>query len=73
MDLQSLGMDSPIPDDAQSEAYNWHPKFIAMWADRCVDMYKKYGWKVANDYAKDFFSPELLVLINKEINQRKTK
>ena len=73
MDLKTLGMTDTIPEDARSEEHMYDKRFIKRWADRCIEMNAKYGWQIANDYAKSFFSKELLKEINAEINGRKKK
>jgi len=73
MDLQTLGMTKPIPEDAQSEEVKYDKKFVQRWADICVEKHKAYGWEVANSFAKEMFSSALLRLINAEINSRKKK
>lgn len=71
MDLESLGMTNPVPENAHSEELLYDKRFVKRWADICIEKHRAYGWEVANNFAKDMFSKPLLRLINKEIESRK--
>lgn len=44
-----------------------HPKFVKRWAERCLDVKKKQGDKMADSFFNTFFNKEQRGLINKEI------
>lgn len=62
-----------IPDSIRSEEHLYDPRFVRRWADRCIEIYKKYNQQAANDYAREFLGPELIQEVNKEIEARKKK
>lgn len=66
-----LMSEEPIPDTAHSEELRYDAKFIARWTDRCIEQKAKYGQQWTNQWAKEFFSPAVIRLINKEIERRK--
>lgn len=56
---------------ARSEEHLYDKKFISRWADRCEEMFNKYGQQVANSFASKMFSPECMKEINIELERRK--
>ena len=48
-----------------------HPKMIKMWADRCLHIITKEGHDKAKIWARQFFKPEQIKLINTEMLSRK--
>lgn len=59
-----------IPDTAHSEEIQYDKKFVSRWTDIVYDVRRKYGQEAANEFARRMFSPDIIRLINKEIEKR---
>jgi len=62
-----------VSPTARSEEHLYDKKFVSRWADRCEEVFKKYGQEVANSFASKMFSPECMKEINVELERRKAK